>query len=285
MKNFLGFFLTLVSLSIPAMAAVHKDKSHTSLKDISIIVPSTDKYSELWDVHFNFLFKHWSNLLNKDKSVPIFLVSNFKEYNHERIHNLKIGADRSWSDGFLTGLASVKTKYVLILFEDYIMTHDVNEERLISMIDLLERTNGAYAGLTLSSGFNDGEKLSTPKDVIIRDHFGEYRTSLQACIWNVEDLKWLLKPNESAWSFEIEGTVRSQGMTKPFYMITADPVFTYLNASSKGKYEKSVITYINSQGVSFTPSSEIIHDDTSISSSVSRWFKKKLRKMCKYSSK
>ena len=50
------------------------------MDELTIIVPSFDKYSELWNPFFIFLFKHWPDLQGKHKNVPVILVSNFEEY-------------------------------------------------------------------------------------------------------------------------------------------------------------------------------------------------------------
>ncbi|WP_341790860.1 hypothetical protein [Rickettsia endosymbiont of Gonocerus acuteangulatus] len=69
----------------------------------------------------------------------------------------------------------------------------------------------------------------------------------------VNVLKWLLRPGESIWDFEGLDSIRSSGVTKPFYLVAKDPVFTYLNAANLGHYLKSVVNYINEQGIKFNP--------------------------------
>ena len=142
---------------------------------------------------------------------------------------------------------------MVIVLDDYILKAPVNEKRLAQILNLMRKTNAAYTEIALDPSINDGPPVEGIDNVHIRDRFGPYRTSLQACIWEVNVLKWLLRPGESIWDFERLGSIRSSGVTKPFYLVAKDPVFTYLNAANLGHYLKSVVNYINEQGIKFNP--------------------------------
>lgn len=227
-------------------------KSNNILEELSIIVPSCDKYNELWEPHFQSLFDKWPNLNSKLSFVPIYVVSNFKEFTHQRVINIKVGEDKSWSDNLIHALPAIKTKYVLILLDDYIFDESVNEARLIQIMNFMENNNAAYIELVLDSPIaNDVDYVKYGMG--IKKRFAESRTSLQASLWNVNTLKELLEPNETAWDFEVLGSIRSRLMKEQFYLVIKEPVFHYLNAVNKGKYRQSVIDYINGQGIKFNP--------------------------------
>ena len=90
------------------------------IKEISIIVSSCDKYSELWEPHFTQLFKYWPSLKKENDFIPLLLITNHKRYYDSRVINVVIGEDISWSDNMLKALEMVKTKYVVILLDDFI---------------------------------------------------------------------------------------------------------------------------------------------------------------------
>ncbi len=229
------------------------NNSPNILHDLSIIIPSCDKYSELWEPNLKFLLKSWPNIQNKHAFIPIYLMSNFKEYKDPRVINIRLGEDISWSDNFIKALDSVKTKYLLIILEDYIIDKPVNEERLIQIMHLMESTEAAYAELSLDPALAGGIEEPKLPGIVVKSRVAESRTSLQASLWNVNDLKKILEPNESAWDFEIISSIRSRLLTNKFYLVTKDPVFQYLNAAEKGKLRRSVINYINKQNISFAP--------------------------------
>jgi hypothetical protein len=226
---------------------------HPELKDITILIPSCDKYSELWDATIKLLFKEWPDLLEKYNYVPLYLISNSLNFDNPRVTNIKITDEKTWSDNLIQALSQVKTKYVLIFLDDYIVASPVNTKRLLETIDLMDNTNAAYIQLAANKSLADGNEVKSIKGVSTRSQTGQYRTSLQTCLWRTEVLMQLLKPGESAWDFEIKGTKRSEKITLPFYVLTEDPVFNYYNALEKGKYRKEAIDYMISKGIHFQP--------------------------------
>lgn len=236
--------------------------SDNLMNELTIIIPSFDKYSELWNPFFNLLFKNWPELLGKYKNIPIILVSNFEKYDENpRVKNIKVGPDISWSDNLISAMHYVNTKYVLIMLEDYMINSPVKLNRMHDMLNLLEINKAAYAGICLDDGmfehgFEKNKRYPDGRnDVIIRskDKATEYRTSLQPSIWNAKTLKKILVPGESAWDFEVIGNIRSKRITQDFYMVVKDAPISYLNAVDKRSYIKSVIDYINKSGIEFAP--------------------------------
>lgn len=229
------------------------------LKDVTILTSSYDGYSELWKPHYELLFKNWPSLKEKNNFIPVMLITNNLIYDDPRVMSLKIGEDSTWSNNLLKSLESVKTKYVFLLFDDYIINSTINESRFIELLTLLEKTNGAYVEAIIDNGQflygHEKHKDFVPgiKDVIYRSRDSECRNSLQASIWNTKELKKLIDINESAWDFEVKGSKRTNNNQKPFYLVMDNPVISYLNAVAKRVYEKSAVDYINSQGIEFNP--------------------------------
>jgi len=189
-------------------------------------------------------------------------MTNEEKFNHPRVTNIQVGdIDEGWSSNFLKALENVKTKYVIIILDDYILNKQVDEKKLDEVLKFMRKTNGAYIQVG-PEGVNDGPAASGIEGVTVRSRFGAYRTSLQACIWETEVLKWLLKPGETIWEFEKTGSIRSEGvMKKPFYLMVKDPIFEYLNAVDSRKYRKKVVEYINEQGIKFDPQKLPIYDE------------------------
>jgi hypothetical protein len=229
------------------------------LKDVTILTASYDGYEELWDPHYHFFFKYWPSLLHEHSFIPILLLTNEKEYDHPRVQSLKVGPDTTWSQNMLNALESVKTKYVLIILDDYILHKKVDEERFIELLTLLEETNGAFVEVKQGSYavYIDPDRKPAPgvKEVVIRGRGpkSEHRNSLQTAIWDVEEFRKLLDPKENPWEFELQGNERSKSNPRPFYATMGRPVFEFLNAMDKRFYKKDVVEWINKQGYSFNP--------------------------------
>lgn len=119
---------------------------HTSspkFNDITIIVPSCDKYSCLWDPFITLLLHHWPSLNTVNKHIPIIFLSNKKPVSHGRVQNVMIPHETSWSSNMLIALDKVKTSKVLILLEDYFIIH-LNEKRLFELVNVMDKEDIGY---------------------------------------------------------------------------------------------------------------------------------------------
>lgn len=254
------FFMLFLNSRVCATEPVISSTTKNSLQDVSIVIASCDKYSGLWNPFFTLLFKNWPSIDHgENNSVPIFLISNTKKFEHPRVQNILFPNEISWSDNMLETLAQVKTKYILYLQEDYFLTKPVNEQLLESMLAYMKDHDAAFLEV---AGFNNN--IQTVKQKVLLEHvttLGElnkhslYRTSLQAGIWSKDKLAWLIKPGENAVGFEISGSKRSEGMSDLFLANIEpehDPI-QYLNVVHRGLLLKSAVDYIHQQGINFDP--------------------------------
>ena len=176
-----------------------------SFDDLTIVVFSCDKYQELWAPFFEMLFISWPSLKTTNSNVPIYLVTNALQYNDPRITNIKNENEKSWSDNALAVLAAVKTKYVLILLEDYFFT-SFDEKRLHEIFNYMKSQDAAYCQISCGTDVGERKRSKTCPGVAEKDRYESWRTSLNACIWRTKDMAHILKSGESIWEFEIAGT-------------------------------------------------------------------------------
>jgi hypothetical protein len=157
------------------------------LHDVTILTSSYDGYSELWEPHYKLLFKYWPSLKNELGFIPIMLITNKLRYDDPRVTSLMI-EDQNWSKNLIEALKNIKTKYVFLLFDDYIVNGPVNEKRFIELLSLMEQRNGAYIEVIIDEGHfkysNEKEKkpLIGIEGVIYRSKKSGCRNSLQAAI-------------------------------------------------------------------------------------------------------
>jgi len=222
------------------------------MDDIAILIPSCDKYSELWDININLLLKYWPDLNGKYKSIPIFLISNKVDYHNSRVQVIKTGEDPSWSDNMILALNQIKQRNILLILDDYIINKYVNEKRLIELVRTFKKYNAPYMSISYQiKEYYDGYMLND--DLMIKNRRGHYRNSTQISLWQKKDFLSLLKPGESAWDFEIIGNKRTRNYLRPFFWVTENYPFSYLNAVDKKTYRGSVVDYVNKEGFNFHP--------------------------------
>jgi hypothetical protein len=217
--------------------------------NLTIIVPSCDKYAEVWQPFFTFLFKSWPSLLTHNAHVPIILITNKKIYPDARVITSEEVRVDNWSNSLIGALHEVKTEYVLYLQEDYIIRNPVNEQRLLEILTAMDKEGTAYVEI----GGHNHEALKnfqmTRLPGVVK---AAYRIPLQASLWRKDVLEWLLKGDDKRNEFEKESFMRSQGMMKPFWITMDDFPIDYLDACSKGYWRQDVLDYIKSQGVDVT---------------------------------
>jgi len=228
LKKYVLIIILLLQI-IPVQA-----KESPAFNNLTILVSSCDKYSFLWDSFFKLLFQQWPSLTSTNQHVPILLISNKKSYVDPRVKNIQIYEEKSWSDNILTALKEVKTKYVLILLEDYFITN-FNEARFKSIFDTMVADDVAYIQIACPAPhYVNGGLYPHLSGVHYKGRFDHFRTSLDACVWRTEDLERLLKPGENAWHFEGRGNLRSQGTKGHFLSVIDDVPLTYLNIVNRG---------------------------------------------------
>ena len=221
-----------------------------STNEISLIVLSCDKYSDLWDP-FEFYFnRNWP-----DCPFEKYFVTNFKKTNIRGFNDILIGEDLSWSDNLKSVLNKVETNYSLIMLDDLFINKKVNTPLIIKIFDEFKKIDGKYLKL------NPQPKPETKTN----EYFGEikkgslYRATVVFTIWKNETLKSLLLTGENPWEFEEKGTLRSDRYNE-FYS-TSTYLFNWLHGVVKGKYLLRTVKTMKNDGYD---TSKIIREKNSI---------------------
>ena len=251
-NKILIFFIILISFSTTKVNAV-------LLEDISILVASCDKYAGLWEPFVTLLFKNWPSLEagNEHQNIPIFFISNKKKLNNLRINNIRFPNEISWSDNISNTLDQINTKYVLYLQEDYLFTDPINIDLLAKILQYAKTQNAAYVSLiSMGQTIKNNKLIESPINLAEIDKNSEYRTSLQAAIWEKEVFSRLLKPGENMFVFEKAGSKRSENLDRLFLANVNGNVLKYINAADGGKILESAVDYLHSQNIKFNPDSQ-----------------------------
>lgn len=207
----------------------------------SILIPSCDAYADVWPPFFTLLNRYWP-----DRSLPLFLGSNFRGYDAPGVTSLLVGEDRSWSLGLRQMLDRIETPYVLVILEDFLLRSRVDDGLLISLLGQLDELGGAYLRL----------RPYPPPDVPLVRYplIGEiarrapYRASMQAAFWRRESLQELLRDEENPWQMEVRGARRSDEMQRGFYS-TWKPALDFYAGVAMGKWIPYGVALCREEGV------------------------------------
>lgn len=183
--------------------------------DITIIVNSCDKYSDLWYPFFELFSIQWPNCPYK-----IILNTESKSYTHpkkvgEGITCLQLyqeGANVDWSTRLLETLKFVKTKFVLMILDDEFIQEPVDEKKFYEVLSLL-RKDIFVPYISLSSCFNGlyrnatSSKIYKNLDALCYAFYSFHAAN--CAIWRTRRLKRYLKKGENPWEFEVNCKARS----------------------------------------------------------------------------
>jgi hypothetical protein len=176
-----------------------------AMQNCTLLVSSCDRYEDLWEPYFSLLNLYWP-----DCPFPVVLITEKKRPVLPNIRALCLGAGLDWSTLLLNALNTVGTPYVLLTLEDFFLRRKVCTPKVVALFDQLQQESLRMLRLTPRPGPNF--KLNSSEYGGIEPN-APYKVSTQAAFWEVETLKKLLTPGESAWEFEINASLRSVELT------------------------------------------------------------------------
>lgn len=210
-----------------------------NIKDkFAILVVSCDKYSDLWGPFFYLFRKFWP-----DCPFNVYLLSNKRGFSDPKVKNLLIGEDVSWSDNLRKAALNIKEDHILLFLDDLLLHSAVKTDEVLKVFDWILQTNANYVRM------NPTQWPDKPYNELVGivSKGAIYRTSTVLSVWKKNTLFELLKSGESAWDFEIYGTVRSDKYDG-FYS-TRNDHFPVINGVIKSKWQRSAVKKLESLGV------------------------------------
>lgn len=190
---------------------------------LGIVVASCDKYSDLWAPLFGQFFKHWP-----DCPYPVYLVANHQRFDHPKVITLNAGDDLDWSTTIARSIAGLQHTHLLFWIDDAFLSADVDTKKVNALFSLAKEKKANF--LRMRPNPKPSVWLDNGLGVLSRE--AAYRVSLFATLWDVEMLQTILRPGESAWQFELNGTERSRNFDG-FYS-TDKEIFSYLHGVERG---------------------------------------------------
>lgn len=205
---------------------------------IAILIPSCDKYVDLQKPFFELFEKFWPN-----RKYKTYYLSNTKGANKEKITDVLVGKDVSWSDNLIETLNKIPEEYVFLWLDDLFLIKEVDEGLLNRLFSWALETKVNY--LSISAAPKPDEEVNELVGLISPGSL--YRVSTALSLWNKKTLLGLLNRGETAWEFEINGSARSDKYGD-FYG-TYEPVVKVINGVIKGRWRRWAITKLHLLGV------------------------------------
>ena len=186
------------------------------VNDLTILTHTHTDCKVLWGVYFD----SYDNFFNHDKHIVLV-----NEYSNEIPYEQLIYSDTTkYSNRIIESLKSIKTKYVMIDFEDMFLYDKVKVDELNRIITIMTKHNEFLFTRLIKSGIKSHKPFD--EKLFLMDE-SDFLFSLTPTIWRTKDLLDLLSEltELSIWDLEINGCalLKNKGVKSLYYFDDDNP--------------------------------------------------------------
>jgi hypothetical protein len=199
--------------------------------NLSVLIHTFNNYQHLWKGCSHSFCQHW----NED--LPIYFGTDDKiegQYLFPFPTRLLFSGQGEWSDRLIILLNQIPTDYILYMQEDHWPTQ--KPPNLAELMQIITEKDLFRLQISPVVPFY---KLFSEENTLFFDEKSKYLVSHQPSIWKKSFLLECLKPGETPWINEYEGTKRLKGDPKIRKKIAIYPYEWYKHMCIKGKVVES----------------------------------------------
>lgn len=185
--------------------------------DNIVVVNTCDAYEDVWELFFCALRDRWPEckykvVLNTERKQKAPNNSNVKIHNF----NSKNGKDK-WGLRLKQTLSACESKFVLMLYDDFILEDRVDQEKISNCIKWLDKNPDVavfyFSNIPINKNYSDNRFEGF--ELIPRR--GEYKLNSAPAIWRREKLMEFIEDNDNPWAWELFGSYRTYNSADLFY--------------------------------------------------------------------
>jgi hypothetical protein len=184
--------------------------------NVSLIVGSSDSYSDCYEPFFHFLREYWP-----DCPKPVYLLTENNIWNHEALPVVSsCNGDCAWGKNLRLTMENIKTDYIVLFMVDYFLARPVNHRHFLYFLEVAQSRRLPclnFIPLATNSG------AATPDGLVAMEKHLHYTINCQVALWEKKCLLHYIRDHESPHDFEIWGTRRAWQQDESFY--TVDPAW------------------------------------------------------------
>jgi hypothetical protein len=177
-----------------------------------------EKYYKVLPVFAWLQNQYWSRdtqvVIGGFSQLTVSLPPNFSFVSLGKQEDYPVG---KWSDGMMRMLDLVPDEVFVLMLDDYLLSRPVHLEGIRMLADYMKQFRYVLkmdlcADRLYAWGMEDYDNCGHLD--LVRSHPGsQYHMSLLTGIWNRDNMRRVLIPNESPWQVELDGTRRLSNMT------------------------------------------------------------------------
>lgn len=174
---------------------------------VSMVFCTCDAYSDLWDGFFKLFKKYWP-----EWDGEIIFNTDSLEYSCEGLDIVNIphqeGESKAWSDMLARALKMCRNDKILLVLDDFYFMNYVDNKKWLHTVEVMDQ-DLSIKSITYLYELGGYQSVSPIEGFWMRKHFSLYKITAHLTLYRRDYLLSILRQGESAWDFEINGTVRS----------------------------------------------------------------------------
>ena len=205
--------------------------------DVTVLVNSCDAYKDVQVLFYKALNEYWPD-------IPYKVVMN-SESNELLGYTDKEKIEKPWGARLIDILNKINSKYVIMLFDDFILEDKIDQDKINATLNLLENENRSSVFYLNVASVRE-HKDDPSSDYRILKNQADYRLNSVPAVWKKKDLLKYTRKFDNPWTWEIFGTYRTFGKNI-FYSTSSQQydIFKYNSrkggAIYRGKWVKEVV--------------------------------------------
>ena len=200
---------------------------------------TSNKFTNVCPINIHFLNKYWAgqeivllgyeevlHLKNLPKNVTVEYLGKQESFG------------KSWTDALIPYFNNISDEYFFLLMDDFILLKPANKEQ-IALLETQIKTGKAQKAVA-GGGLPLASTEETEKGILKFNQGIDYRATLHPAIWNRKYFLKFLRPNLTAWQFELDNNTLAKydgaNIVNNKYSYPREPhPFSALNLYNKGK--------------------------------------------------
>ena len=212
--------------------------------NITMLILSCDKFSDLWDGHIELLEKNWG-----DREMATYIVTdapNGKEYTHAKVFSA--GAEREWTERLKYILNQLDTEYIFVTLDDYYLIEKINNTQMSDLFKLVSDEGLDYLRLFPNPTRATREEIKPNTQVCRIDTNHPYSVNLYTGIWKKNFLIYTLSDAMDVWHYEFSLSKRAIEYNAKC-AVSLNNEFVILDVVRKGKLLRKAAKYLKKHGL------------------------------------
>jgi len=212
-------------------------------QDLTIVVNTCDAYHDVLSIFFHALQDCWP-----DCPYPVVINTESRSYNYlARVHHhVSAGSIDDWGARLRSTLQTIDSDYVLMLYDDFILNEQVNNQRVLQALGLLKSQSHSVVTYLIDTALPLSNTGADDVFIPIKD-CADYRLNSAPAIWRKQALMDYTAVGDTPWAWEVFGSYRTWGDGHIFYSLNPmqSDIYPYNHAKGgaiyRGKWVREVV--------------------------------------------